>query len=76
MITYETFSAFATTVKLDGKKVGQIREVTSRSYLPATLGYRYYPRNGKMGELFGSIRECKDDIEGVKDRACVPVAMI
>jgi len=51
-ITYKT----ETTVILDGKAVGKIKELDG--------GYQYFPKGSKVGgEVFTHLRLCKDSLE-------------
>ena len=63
-ITYglETFKVY-----LDGKHIGEIREVEngtfSRFEIPI-FGYQYFPKGQKEGgEIFSNLSECKASLE-------------
>lgn len=56
-ITFET----TVKVKLDGKHVGDIKEVKTIS----GLAYQYFPKGSKVGgELYPSLQSCKQSLTG------------
>ncbi len=57
MITYDK-KPTTWVVKLDGKTVGEIRQVVG--------GYQYYPKGGKLkdaGEVYLTVLLCKKSLE-------------